>query len=350
VYPGDLLCILVTPPAVCQDGACPRGGFHQGSAGRGRCAFLAGDIPGAMVGVGLAPAWPRPAPEAKAVGLRRICRLKPARRSYLDHRRQEHARGAVTNRFSETGRVGQARDRALASERLSLAAPDLELGGVLGSPRAMKVDASSRYSAARPPRPALKSGAHRRKSAEADWIGRRLAMRFTFDRRTATCSSPAFSDRGVREQHPVPLCPCLVASHGNATGRLMNVDDLLRSSLSPRRRPGLKSRATTWKSALADWRLGACRLMKVDELIGRFRRAGFSRHIRLSPMALASGGRGQLPARFLNFFQPASSPQPDDGFRVGRRPATTERGACGRAGELALLPVAAIPERGARHG
>jgi hypothetical protein len=32
VYPGDLLCILVTPQLACQGGSCPCGGIHQGSA------------------------------------------------------------------------------------------------------------------------------------------------------------------------------------------------------------------------------------------------------------------------------------------------------------------------------
>ena len=168
MYPGDLLCILVTPQSACQEGAYLRGGIHQGLICPASWARLAGELPWSLL-------------------------VDMPFRTQLGHH--------------------------------PAAADGLSLGGRLPG-RPMKVDALPRCSAARTPRSTLKYGAHRRKSAEADWTH-----------------------------------ACFVS----ITRRL----------------------------------------------------------------------------------HPANSSQPD-GIRLGWRPATTERGACGRARAMAPFPAADTPERGAR--
>ena len=68
MYPGDLLCILVTPQLACQGGACPRGGIHQGSACPGQPAPLAGNHLRPVLPA-RAAATPRPKAQVSALKL-----------------------------------------------------------------------------------------------------------------------------------------------------------------------------------------------------------------------------------------------------------------------------------------
>ena len=111
MHPGDLLCILVTPESVCQEGACPRGGIRRGVADLRSSADLGLRFPRSM-----------------AFG--------------LPFRTQFGNRPATPD------------------------GPSLTFW-LLG--RLPQTAAASRYPVGRSPRPALKYGASFRKSAEADW-------------------------------------------------------------------------------------------------------------------------------------------------------------------------------------
>jgi hypothetical protein len=196
VYPGDLLCILVTPPAACQEGASPCGGIHRGSVCLG--IARASRPTRAQAAASTRPALSMSRPAASAVPGRLTCR-------------------------------SNARLKSGAQDTKSLSGTNVNRTSTLDFARLTRVAASLRSSAARPARPALKYGANRRKSASADWIWRRLAMRFKFDRRGAACSFPDCSYRGFREQQAAPLRPCMVAAPSNATSRLVVVDALIRT-------------------------------------------------------------------------------------------------------------------------
>lgn len=161
MYPGDLLCILVTPQSACQGGACPRGGIHQGSACPGQPPPPTGNHPRPVLPA-RAAAKPAVSPEAKATGLSPICRLTIAVSTrivdqqsapadfrsvapyfsagrpgqYWEHRGAYHRRAArqnhqrrhsrsemTTGRLCKMSRLGSMYFRATVSEGLVLSAP-----------------------------------------------------------------------------------------------------------------------------------------------------------------------------------------------------------------------------------
>ena len=142
MYPGDLLCILVTPPAGCQEWARPCGGIHQASACLGSWARRARILSRLMVAAPLRrpPVGDRPAsPEAKAVLALRICQPKLASGSYPDHRDRFHmpavGRPSCIRHPSfagRTGRIAMRRSRRQPLQRAFLINPVIYHRGAAG--------------------------------------------------------------------------------------------------------------------------------------------------------------------------------------------------------------------------
>jgi hypothetical protein len=142
VYPGDLLCILVTPQLACQGGACPCGGIHQGIACPSQPAPLADDY--------LRPLRPArttatPPPKGQGSTLKLVSAGWMRGAGFSRHIRLSPmalaSGGAIATTLTvvcpsgqsseqlrsqvawDTCNVGSTRCRSIASPRLSLSAP-----------------------------------------------------------------------------------------------------------------------------------------------------------------------------------------------------------------------------------